>query len=305
MQNTFIFLTTFLLSVFNSYAQPIATAANVPNTNESELYMTELPENFSPGASGANQIWDFSSLDIAPVGANTIVPVASTPYANAFANSNHCVHYSGPFGDSYHFYNLAQAKFEKTGTVFVGVFMEQFQNPRTYVTFPFTYGGSFVDTFQVDNDPEIGTVTATYDAYGTLILPYGTYNNVIRQKLVVNGQTDYIWYNSDPFIALVETSLADQSAGLTKLSLLATPEFLSDDTIVVFPNPVDGDFTVQLTHTTKADVSIYDASGRCVFSRNTTDEFNTFNATTFATGIYILKVTDANGGSFTKKIVKK
>jgi hypothetical protein len=60
-----------------------------------------------------------------------------------------------------------------------------YSDEETFITYPFTYSGSFNDNFAASFTSGItfnrsGTINGTADGYGTLILPWGTVNNVLR-----------------------------------------------------------------------------------------------------------------------------
>lgn len=305
MRTTFIFLSLAFLPIFESFAQPVINASDVAATLDAEVLVADIPPGFYLGNSNPNQIWNFSSLVVEPAGFISVTTPDMTPYPTNFPGANYALHYQGPFAESYHFYNLMPAKYEKTGSVFVAQAVENYQNPRTYVQFPFTLGTTFTDTYQTTFSSGPVECTYTYDAYGTLILPFGTYNNVIRQKIVIDGQVDYIWYHTNPFYSLVETSLVDNYMGITKGLTLGVDDHQIANGAAVYPNPAKDRFEVLLKQSGAIEISVFDAAGRCIVSQESDGNKLAIDASAFQSGIYMIQATDSYGRTFTQKLVKQ
>ena len=69
-----------------------------------------------------------------------------------------------------------------------------YSDPFTEVEFPLAYGNSFSDTYANEQSNsfeayiETGEFTATVDAWGTVILPSGTFENVLRVRYDIEGE---------------------------------------------------------------------------------------------------------------------
>jgi len=87
---------------------------------------------------------------------------------------------------------------------------EIFQNPDKRLIFPFSYGYSFTDTYSKTNYSDATTVssyqtgsrTVTFNGYGTLILPQGSFSNValiseLRTNSLGPNSTEFTWFNLD------------------------------------------------------------------------------------------------------------
>lgn len=305
-------LALITLVQFTTWAQPVATSANVTDFT-GEFYFAEAT-NFSPGPAGANQTWDFSNLQLTLAGIDTPVPVAQTPFAASFPTANNCYKFSGIFPpDRYYYQNVSATKYEIIGLAITATTGDNYTpNPRTFAVFPYTYNTVYTDTYRTVADPTEVTFTATYDAYGTLVLPFGTYQNVIRQKVVKNGQTNYNWFHVAPFFPILQTVLEQNSLGLVKnLTPLGVTGNEFGKMFAVYPNPTNGEINIETTGTVNnpVEIEIFDMLGKRIIYRkeeNLSDDQIQLNLESHTAGIYLLKVTDvATHASYTQKIIKK
>jgi hypothetical protein len=62
--------------------------------------------------------------------------------------------------------------------------------------------------------------------------------------------------------------------------------------IVLYPNPTDGQFHVELTELTgEGSISVYDATGRWILTQEITGNAQTIDVSHIATGVMLVKVT--------------
>lgn len=74
--------------------------------------------------------------------------------------------------------------------------------------------------------------------------------------------------------------------------------------ISIFPNPSNGEITIALNQDNlNPDIELFDASGKLIFSRTLTQSESKIQLSSYASGIYALRIT-ANAKSQTYKIVK-
>jgi len=309
-----LLLSTALITLFtlSSWAQPVATAANVIDFT-GDFYFAEAT-NFNPGPAGANQTWNFSNLQLTLGGTDTPQPVAGTPFANLFPTANNCYKFSGIFPpDRYYYQNVTAGKYEILGLAITATSGDNYTpNPRTFATFPYTFGTVYNDTYRTTTEGTDTSVVVTYDAYGTIILPLGTYNNVIRQKVVKNGTvTNYNWFNVSPFYPILQTVLEQNSIGIVKNTTLATHGFETEKMFAVYPNPTDGKITLTPTNFNShiADIELFDYLGKRIFSRkeNLTESNGLeLDLASLEAGIYLLKMTNPDSNASTvQKIVRR
>lgn len=203
----FLFLST---SVFAQV--PILTATNT-NPQVGDTYFNHyvyVPGTFVPGPTGANVIWDHTTIpsDTNVSGTSVFYAANSLPNFTSFPTAN--IGYLR-FG-TFEFYYIANS--DSQSLVKGDVHGENLtENPKRILTFPFTFNDSFSDDFSGtspfggNDSVRYGTTQVEADAYGTLLLPYGSIQGVLRVKSEASfvdssdagvfyrfTETDYRWY---------------------------------------------------------------------------------------------------------------
>lgn len=168
-------------------AQPTLTS-NVVAQIGTEI-TTEIAEDApDPGPAGADVEWDFREVVMEDSSATitfVYVPSDTTQYYGSFPESNVCQYGIGI--GSYNYLLHTNETLENLGNAF-GNFRLVYTDPRTLVTFPFTFGSSFTDDYATTSQIAgidmygWGTVEVTADAYGRVHLPETSFNNVLRLK---------------------------------------------------------------------------------------------------------------------------
>jgi len=79
----------FLLAPFLSYSQIIVTSANLPNIGDTVITAEDFG-NYSPGASGVSQNWNFANVAGMPDMILGFIDPLTTPYQSSFPSSNIC-----------------------------------------------------------------------------------------------------------------------------------------------------------------------------------------------------------------------
>lgn len=205
-------VTVLLIALFPGHllrAQPmIANGANmVPFGYSDSLFWA--PFVASPGASGAGVTWDFSKTNPAAIytGYYDVMRPFTTPYD--CPGANYAFHtYPYQPGAAYTGYYTIDA----TGWYLTGEYGymgnryaegRSFPNSQLMMPFPCSYGSQRTDSFVTPTT--YGLLKITYDAYGTLVTPWATHNDVIRLKYEwSNGRTDYWWFTSSPLFILAQ-----------------------------------------------------------------------------------------------------
>jgi hypothetical protein len=145
-----------------------------------------------------------------------ILSPATTPFSTDFPTATFAISYEAPGFETYYFYyeqtpaELVELGYKATPTDKTMIF----SNPRLFAKIPFSFGNNVSDSFHASTgiNRSKGQITMTVDAWGTLILPTGTYTNTLRVKQVfqsldttVLGQsrepsqefrTTYLWYDN-------------------------------------------------------------------------------------------------------------
>lgn len=188
-------------------AQPVVTMNEYYGPGDVITMVACEPSGLNAGASGAGLHWNFAGMS--PLGGyyNTTV---QNDTSTVFLTSN--LLFSLP-GRKY-----MHVRLNSTDTYIYGIYDEPAGITTHYDNFniarrPFTYGTSYVDTYRATIPPAemhgTGVLTVTGDAYGTLVLPNGTYNNVLRIKklameidtsvtagIVSTVNVSYLWFDS-------------------------------------------------------------------------------------------------------------
>jgi len=305
----FIFTSALLAAATTfSWAQPVINYSNLNNNIRLENFLAEDVPNLSPGNAGANQTWDYSAIQADSYGISENVPIANAPHRTTFTTANTCSHFTGSLGEIWTYSLITPTKYEEIGIVYVGVAMVNLSsNPRTFVEFPYTYNKTINDTYAVSGITY--SFSTLYDAYGTLRLPFGTFNNVVRQKRIENASTEYTWFNVNPFYPICTVNVSNGSSSITmikNLGTLATEQF-DGKSAVVSPNPTTDIVNIQFSEQMSGAIAteIFDISGKMIFSRTETASTHAeIDLSDFDSGVYFLKITN-NGKTSTQKIIKK
>lgn len=300
-----LYLCAGLMFMLKSYAQPIINQTNIPDNLTFRYYLADA-ETFDAGPAGADQTWDFSGLGITEGAALDFTLSAGTPYAATYPSATHVRHLTSGTNQMWQYLKSSDEKLEVVAEVNPGVSTMNYTNPRTVIEFPYTYERVFSDIFSTGQGSR--SMNATYDAYGTLILPFGTYENVVRQKIMITGQIDYIWYNADPFYAIIETAFSNDRVALLENTTLGVKANSAQLALTTYPNPAEEVLHVKLPGFIdgNATFQMYDLSGKCVYNENTLVNPEAALAVgNLQSGAYLLRVTDQRNHSQSQIFVKK
>ena len=203
-------LLAFILLPFSSIAQP--TVLNAESYILGTTIKRVICDSTGAGPSGASQIWNFMSLN--PTGdtmrIQNIAPLTVNPFPNAniaqsFPNDTMYSHLQQTATQTWYWGDLDSSSLNAS---------IYYSNPLLVMGRPFTYMDTASDSFAYTTNYMGLPVTATgavfieADAYGTLTLPNGTFNNVLRVKTTRNEAdsltgvgmeyitiTSYCWYS--------------------------------------------------------------------------------------------------------------
>lgn len=222
-----VILTFVLCSTqFFSYAQP--TLNNIENfvVGMTLVFQECDTSGVKVGKKGGNRIWDFSdlqSLNSKTITEDMILP-DSTNYKDQFPTANLVEKYSDG--------RLVFAEINKNENYLVG-FVDntipinmKYEKPMLFAKRPIHFSDSISDTYTTKYNIKNldfkgqGTVTIIADGYGTLVLPNGKFENVLRVKITqqqkdtlvqysTNTSTStvtYVWFNDKYRSALLKIS---------------------------------------------------------------------------------------------------
>ena len=313
-------------------AQPTIDQDNfAPSPGES--FVVNASAWIDPGASGADVTWDFSGLVIDTTFTLTYLDPATTPMTDSFPTAT-VAHAEGS--------GYAYRSFDATGGYYLGYHMDgdavvDYQDPEMTFQFPCTYGTQWVDDLFADYLPGpswyyAGSINAEADGHGTLILPYGTFTNVLRLHLTRNYTLETIWPEDGYYVdtiyyylhpgthfPLVEVYSNSAGEDLSSLTVTTGVRWLSDPFAGV-PGAVapanalvavaqgDGLIRLDLSLNTggAATIDVIDAAGRTVaqdrMSLGAGASRHTLGVSTITPGLYTVRML-LNGQQLTTRLV--
>ncbi len=261
------YLLGFAMCLFSKlWAQPTLTAATT-NPVVGDVF------NFhycigsaitTTGPTGAGVTWNFAFLTQSSMDTSTYVACTSTPYCDSFPGSN--IAATDGHGN-YSYYTTSTGGFVYNGSEYYAS-RNYYTNPIDFLYYPLTYNSTHTDTGHQDytSSGGYGTYLDTfqYDGYGTLMLPTGTYTNVVRvfeqQHLVQHlssgtsdyGSRYYSWYVAGTHAPLLSLHYTESSGyyGLssgyysTKSSTLVEDINKLSGKFTLFPNPANNELTI-------------------------------------------------------------
>jgi len=213
-----IFIITFLFFIITQVnAQIILTSEYNPVVGDAHILRNADEGEIEPGPSGENQLWNFSYLKAGFDSLSTFfIFKCSTPYGSFFDKANLASH-DGK--ENYKYYLTTDSFYHYLGSGDTTKVIK-FTDPFIILNYPFTYGNSFLDSFNSVFESgqllikRIGIRFVVADGFGNIVLPYGTINNVLRLKsseyvidsifsdgtllsVEQKNDTSYYWYKSD------------------------------------------------------------------------------------------------------------
>lgn len=321
-------------------AQPTLTAVDLtPIVGSSFMYYNI--DYVAAGPAAANFNFNVSSAIAYDSVAVQVVMPSSTAYGGAFPDATYAIGYSNSTGTSYSYMLLDPVSRQDLGTAsFAGSIFYR-SNGTVEMQLPCTMGTNWADTFNGSNIPasswgdDDGVLTGQCNGYGTLVLPSGTFANVLRIEAhktstrinQATGDTTLTIWNTVSYMAagvpiwLFQSSTATSTVGQSQFTsqnsviLDATSVGISENvgggvSAVIFPNPANDEFSMTLNTpiTGSTTITLLDALGRKVSDlRPTNAVVNTgtmsFDVSSVPRGMYIVRIVDAQGRSSNMPLV--
>jgi hypothetical protein len=333
----FFTLTTLMICLFGiSFAQPTFNQSDWLAIGDMVSSADCDTAGVQHGPSGANQTWDFSTLVVGSMNPpSSIVSPASTPYASTYPSAD-MVYYQddGYGGEVFSYINATSSMAEIVGQAIdtnnVSYYQISYPNAYTIALFPTTYNTTGNDTY-MRNIPLVttpflmelrtyGSIDFIADGYGTLILPSGTYTNVLRTKTIHNATDSlvytpptipaslsgtsqnitYDWYGPNMKSALLSIQYSSNTQNSTtttdkNVMVGSVTTGIQDQVnlvfgnMVLYPNPAKGAFSIKTDKSTSGiSVSLVDLQGRTVRSYGAMQ--NSFDISDVTPGFYLVKV---------------
>lgn len=271
-------------------AQPVLEYANVQLMGTSyAVHLVTDPGSSDPDLDGANVTWDFSSAALElNAGTASFVAPSTTPYAGDYPSSNLAQAVVLPGGTNYNYFNLTSTQLDMLGEGIGGSDPTVYTDPKTPLQFPFSYPNWFIDYYAYDGTDY--SVSRAYMGYGTVILPIGTFTNVVKMAST-SGSIDF--FTSNPVTHLVGID-EDGVALVFGPAEVGVDETIARPVLTAFPNPSASHVRIsgiELPGTWQ----LLDMQGRSVRSgRHGAGSLN-LDLTQEASGAYTLLIQDAQG----------
>lgn len=336
MKKTFLY-TLFFVAIINVVVivnlHPQITIGNnhVPVFGDQLIVRNVDTTGINQGSSGANQTWNFSSINVLTDSASfNWVDPSTTPYASSFPSAT--IAEGNPAGFLY--YTIAGGDMSNIGSGFgtSPQLITILTDPEIIFKIPFTYTNTYTDNFSGTMTGVIpilrrGTITKTADGYGTIILPSGTHNNVLRINflqditdsiagipIVTRTVTDnYSWYSSQykfPIFSVTHSTIYTTGSPINSKTVVIATLNTSVGVVPIgnqvvskyklnqnYPNPFNPStsITFDIVKTSDVKLIVYDALGRevaeLVNERLLNGSYKVdFNSSNLTSGVYFYKL---------------
>ncbi len=321
-------------------AQPTLTTADLPVAGLAFTMVQDSTYNAPIPSGGANVTWDYSGLQNLLIDTIGFGAAAGTPYAGSFPTSNLASQADNLTDWTYTTSNNSGFYIDGVATPTLTI---RYTPPALFAPVPFTYNQTRTNIARIVQDTVIIDTTGTprnvrfiqnqrgdflADGYGTLILPNGSFNNILRMKNT-ELTTDSLLVELLPGTWTLITSSASQttfyryfeagspssyilgieadSLGVNAVNseyrgqwvLLNTPALTKDEELSVYPNPAHDLLTIQGAGLKqRSSLTITDASGRIILERLAVSaERATIPVDALSNGMYYLIVQGETGSS--------
>jgi hypothetical protein len=283
------------------------------------------PAGVNAGAAGAGVTWDFSGLQ--PSGGLAATTV-SHDTSSLFTTSN--LLFRLPDGKQQHVSENSTDTY-LNGIYDPGTHLTTYYNHYDIAQRPVSYNTTYVDTYRVTvpatSTTGTGALVKTGDAYGTLKLPGGTYNNVLRIRefqsetdttgpaTFISVTTSYLWFDALHHAPLFRLdSMIDVTGASQDAMYLAAPEAVP--TLASQPATTAYFLNNGLVITSNFDNSavygleVYNIIGARVFATTFSPAGNVVQfpiAQPLSPGIYIASIVSKTNGGYREvlKVVKQ
>jgi Secretion system C-terminal sorting domain len=303
----------FILS-FITFAQSQFTAGSfTPYAGDQYTVGTSTP--VPPGAAGNSQTWDFSNVQTSGSITYEVLAATELPCHTSYPDAVLAI----GTGGGYSMISTSDQEVVSYGSsITPGMPGFVYTNPQKTLGFPLSFGESWSDSYNGTNSDgtmRSGDITFTYDGYGDLITPYGTYYGIMRVHKHVSytdvtsdgncsAQIDYYyWYDMATRYPLA--AIWSQESGTCNITSGA--EFTSDIQasvqnekpmmeFAVYPNPCGENLIVKYSRNlSNMTMILSDMTGNAIqrHTGNFGGQFS-FNTSALSSGVYVLTIMNDN-----------
>jgi hypothetical protein len=264
------------------------------------------PTGITAGGGGANQTWDFSTLiEIPDTTTEWMILPSATTHGNLFPRANLVEKYSD---GKFVFVNKTASENYLVGFVDTTTTnpILSYTNSMLFAKRPISYGLILYDTFTISGSTSSGIITLEADAWGKLILPNGTHNNVLRVKISQVhpwfSNTTFVWFdgvNTSAVLKIEEQSNVEYLISQTILGLNEAPK----STFNVYPNPTANNLT--FISSEFGELQFINMFGQITKQVNITTYLTHINTQYLDAGVYTLILKSSNNSTTSKQLIIK
>jgi hypothetical protein len=192
-------------SICGLNAQNVLNTIAVPEIGTDITYSFRSDNSMTPGGTGIDQTWDFSSIAYTVVEDASYLTPSTTAGASLYTSSDLAtkgfyqyvkdVSQGQVTTGLLQYYSVGTTSMEFWGQYVNNFYYTSYSNSSQVLTLPMSFNGQITDAFAgITVEPTTtfpfsltytisnASSTTTYDGFGTLITNYGTYNDVARIK---------------------------------------------------------------------------------------------------------------------------
>lgn len=335
MKKNYLLTMIICLLSFNIMAQTTITYnGNAPQVGD--IYnVSGASGSFDPGTAGANQNWDFSSINPSVSWEINVIDPVSTPFVSEFPEANLAYYYNNSSPESYTYVQLNSTELLNNGNASdpgANELSIHYTDAVKLLQYPFSFSDTFTDTYYTEYTSfgdaithEWGNITATADAWGNVITPAGTYENTLRIKremvyvdsMWVSGvflyattltTTDYDWYTESSHHPILSISVTNSGTSISYSSSVGGIEKnQSQPQINIFPNPANDFVNITLSNinTDITEINIVNVLGQQLSNveRTGNHQFSS-DISRLSPGVYFIRINGERGNYIYKKFIK-
>ncbi len=281
------------IMVSSAFAQPTITADSIHFYGRMVYAHTFDSINPNPVPAGSNVVWDFSNLKYKGYDSVVFTNKPFSSYASNFPEANEVMEeYTAFLGNKrVEKFNLKNSEYYSAlGAVYLSnQIVSKLAHHKMMLKFPFVFNTTFYDSF-------FGHVS--YDGYGTLKLPSGTYTNVYRTVLVDSSITSgyiytYNWFQGSRRLLTIYINKTTHintffTHGRSTL-VTASNNKIKHTEVTISPNPNNGIFTIDGI-AEGSEIKVINALGQVVQTLKNANSSSTIYIT--KAGLYTVYITN-------------
>ena len=304
-------------------AQPVIDSDHAPAIGDAFTMHQGMYLNIP--LTGADQVWDYSSINAAGILQYQILPIDPADTAD-FPAAQMMLEIPG----AEFFYSIATNGLFDHGTN-DQLGQVQFSDPKQVLAYPLAYGSTWNDQFTgVAGEATIsGTNDCVVNGHGTLLLPWGPVPGVLRTRCVTTTTLEGVstMLTRDTIVMFHHPGfpwhLLRSRRRSTYIDGQQHPhqwslEFASEQSVTavaesenvpfgieVFPVPADRAITIRSENATHriTSVEIIDLHGKICSSQVATDARTVIDLDRLENGLYLIRARFANGAARTLKFI--